>query len=160
MATRSFSKSGGWSSHNVATYRSGLEEKLAEQLSSRGVPVAFEQYEVTYVIPASNHRYTPDFVLPNGVIIEGKGLFDAEDRKKHLLIKAQHPGLDIRFVFSSSRTKLYKGSPTTYGMWCEKNGFKFADKAIPVEWMKEPVKEIPKDSLVLKTTKKNKEDNK
>ncbi|UZT50013.1 endonuclease I [Enterobacter phage 01_vB_Eclo_IJM] len=30
----------------------------------------------------------------------------------------------------SSRSKLYKGSPTTYGAWCEKNGFKFADKFI------------------------------
>lgn len=159
MAARNFKRSGGWSTH-LNTYRSGLEEKLAAQLEDANIPVVFEQYTVPYTIPESKHVYTPDLLLPNGILIEGKGLFDAEDRKKHLLIKAQHPGLDIRFVFSSSRTKLYKGSPTTYGMWCEKNGFKFADKAIPVEWMKEPVKEIPKDSLVLKTTKKNKEDNK
>ena len=153
MATRSFSKRGGWSGHSVASYRSGLEEKIAEQLKDRNVPVVFEQYEVPYVIPSSTHKYTPDFVLPNGVIVEGKGLFDADDRKKHTLIRAQHPELDIRFVFTSSRTKLYKGSPTTYGMWCEKNGFKYSDKSIPVEWLKEPPKVIPEGSLVLKKRK-------
>ena len=31
--------------------------------------------------------YTPDFVLPNGVIIETKGRFVAADRRKHLEIK-------------------------------------------------------------------------
>ena len=45
--------------------------------------------------------YTPDFLLPNGIIIETKGRFTPEDRRKHLLIKKQHPDLDIRFVFST-----------------------------------------------------------
>lgn len=153
MVARTFTKRGGWSQHNQNAYRSGLEEKLAAQLEQADIPVVFEQYEVPYVIPESTHKYTPDLLLPNGVIIEGKGLFDADDRKKHMLIRAQHPGLDIRFVFTSSRTKLYKGSPTTYGMWCEKNGFKYADKSIPVEWLKEPTREIPEGSLLPKKRK-------
>ena len=148
MATgRSFTKKAGWSTHNAASYRSGLEEKLADQLESAGIPPVFEQYEVRYEIPASMHRYTPDFLLPNGILIEGKGIFDADDRKKHTLIRQQHPQLDIRFVFTNSRAKLYKGSATTYAAWCQKNGFKYADKAIPLEWMKEPPREVPADSL-------------
>lgn len=150
MAGRSFVKKGGWSGHNASAYRSGLEEKLADQLESAGVYPVFEQYEVHYEIPASMHRYTPDFLLPNGIIVEGKGLFGADDRKKHTLIRKQHPGLDIRFVFTSSRSKLYKGSPTTYGMWCKKNGFKYADKVIPKEWLCEPVKAIPPGSITQK----------
>ena len=59
------------------------------------------------------------------------------DRKKHLLIKEQHPELDIRFVFSSSKAKLSKGSKTTYALWCTKNGFKFADRLIPRAWLKD-----------------------
>lgn len=155
MAGRTFVKKGGWSGHNSGTYRSGLEEKLADQLESAGIASVFEQYEVRYEIPASLHRYTPDFLLPNGVIIEGKGIFDADDRKKHTLIRQQHPGLDIRFIFSSSKAKLYKGSPTTYGMWCDKNGYKYADKVIPKEWLTEPAKQVPEASLVKKkgTTK-------
>jgi len=137
MAGRPFKRAGGWGTH-TATYRSGLEDKIAGQLESKAVPVVFEQFDIKYVIPASDHKYTPDFVLPNGIIIEGKGIFDADDRKKHILIREQHPELDIRFVFSSSNAKLYKGSPTTYGKWCEKNGFKFADKLIPDAWLREP----------------------
>lgn len=83
-------------------------------------------------------KYTPDFVLPNGIIIETKGRFTAADRKKHLLIKEQHPEFDIRFVFSNSRTKLNKGAKSSYGEWCSKHGFLYADKVIPQEWLDEP----------------------
>lgn len=97
----------------------------------------YETLKIPYTIPASPHTYTPDFVLENGVIIESKGLFSVEDRKKHLLVKAQHPEYDIRFVFQNPHARLYKGSPTTYAMWAEKNGFKWAKKTIPEEWLKE-----------------------
>ena len=152
MTSRAFNKKGGWGNHNAAAYRSGLEEKLAEQLEGLGLPVVFEQFEVPYVIPASDHKYTPDFVLPNGVIIEGKGIFDADDRKKHVLIRQQHPQLDIRFVFTNSKTKLYKGSPTTYAAWCEKHGFLYADKFIPKAWTAESVRST--EGLVQKKNKK------
>ena len=64
-----------------------------------------------------------------------------EDRKKHLLIRAQHPEKDIRFVFTRSATKLYKGARTTYSDWCVKYNFKFADKKIPDSWFNEQQKE-------------------
>jgi len=81
----------------------------------------------------------PDFKLPNGIIVETKGRFVLADRKKHKLIKEQHPELDIRFVFSNSNTKISKKSKTTYGAWCEKLGILYADKTIPEEWLKETV---------------------
>lgn len=121
----------------VAGYRSGLEEKLAEQLSQAGVEVSYESMTIPYEKPASKHRYTPDFPLPNGIIIESKGRFITADRAKHLLIKKQHPTLDIRFVFSNSKARISKTSKTTYAAWCEKYGFKYADKLIPEEWLKE-----------------------
>lgn len=127
--------------HSKATYRSGLEETLADFLRSRNIDGNYEAYKIEYVVPESNHTYTPDFVLPNGIIIESKGVWDSDDRKKHLLIKQQNPHLDIRFVFSRSKSKIYKGSKTTYADFCEKNGFKYADKEIPEEWLKEPKKE-------------------
>ncbi|WP_256582907.1 endodeoxyribonuclease [Pseudomonas sp. HMWF032] len=124
---------------NPARYRSGLEETIAKAL---GPEVPFEAYFLDYVVPASDHKYTPDFVLKNNIIIESKGLFDSDDRKKHALIKAQYPDLDVRFVFSNPQSKLYKGSPTTYAMWCEKNGFKYAKKSVPEEWLQEPKKPL------------------
>lgn len=74
-------------------------------------------------------------MLANGIVVETKGRFITADRQKHLLVKAQHPDLDIRFVFSNSRTRISKTSKTTYADWCRKYGFMFADKSIPPEWM-------------------------
>lgn len=117
-------------------YKSGLEDIVANQIASKGLAVNYEVEKIKYVIPASNHTYTPDFLLPNGIFIETKGRFLPEDRKKQLLVRAQHPDRDIRFVFSSSRTKVTKGSKTSYADWCVKNGFLYADKLIPDEWFK------------------------
>lgn len=84
-----------------------------------------------------NRTYTPDFLLPNGIIIETKGRFLPEDRRKHLEVRKQHPELDIRFVFSRASAPINKGSKTTYAMWCEKHGFLWADKQIPDDWLYE-----------------------
>jgi hypothetical protein len=123
------------------TFRSGLEDTTALHISSKGVNVLYETSKIKYTIPESDHVYTPDFILPNGIIVETKGRFMIEDRKKHLLIRAQHPDKDIRFVFTRSATKLYKGAKTTYSDWCVKYNFKFADKKIPDSWFNEQQKE-------------------
>lgn len=119
-------------------YRSGLEEKLAKQIEAAGVPVVFEQHKIPYVVPEKEHKYTADFLLPNGIWIEGKGIFDAQDRAKHLYIKAQYPGLDIRFVFSRIKQPITPGSKTTVADWCEKYGYRYAEKVIPAAWFTEP----------------------
>jgi len=118
-------------------FKSGLEENVSTQIADRGLSVEYECEEVSYIIPASEHTYHPDFRLPNGIRVETKGRFVLADRKKHLLVKQQHPELDIRFVFTNSKNKINKKSKTTYADWCEKNGFKYADKVIPEEWFNE-----------------------
>ena len=118
-------------------FRSGLEERVAEQLDKLGVTYTYEKVKLKYIKPASSHVYTPDFQLPNGIIVETKGRFLAPDRQKHLLVKKHNPDLDIRFVFSNSNARISKASKTTYAMWCRKNGYKFADKTIPEEWINE-----------------------
>lgn len=118
-------------------FKSGLEESISNQIDSKGIVVAYESEKIPYIIPASKHTYNPDFKLPNGIFIETKGRFVAADRKKHVLIKEQQPELDIRFVFTSSKNKISKASKTSYADWCDKNGFKYADKFIPEEWFNE-----------------------
>ena len=84
--------------------------------------------------------YRPDFLLlQNGILIESKGYFLAEDRTKHLLVKEQHPNLDIRFVFARAKNPISPGSRTTYAAWCDKHGFRWANENIPEEWINEPV---------------------
>ena len=115
-------------------YRSGLEERVSEELDKSGVKYEYETQKIKYRVE-EDRTYTPDFILTNGIIVETKGRFTTADRKKHLLIQKQHPKLDIRFVFQNSRAKLYKGSKTTYAQWCDKQGFMYADKSIPEEWI-------------------------
>lgn len=115
-------------------YRSGLEENIASQLQECGVDVEYEILKIKYVVNEVK-TYTPDWRLPNGLIVESKGRFTVSDRKKHLLIKQQHPQYDVRFVFSNSKAKINKGSKTSYADWCERHGFLYADKLIPDEWL-------------------------
>ena len=126
-------------------FRSGLEEDVAKQINHECGAVEYETTRVDYTIPAKKARYTPDFVLPNGIVIETKGRFLLMDRQKHLLIKAQHPELDIRFVFTNPYARIAKRSKTTYAVWCEKNGFKYAHKRIPIAWFRE----LPKPEEVI-----------
>ena len=124
----------------AAGYRSGLEEAIAEQLRSHSIEVLYETDRIHYEIPARQARYTPDFKLPkkDGFwYLESKGIWAVQDRAKHLLIKKQHTDIDIRFVFSNARSKLYKGSKTTYADYCEKHGFLWAHKVIPDDWIEE-----------------------
>ena len=137
MAKKVTKKSSSWVARTYG-FKSGLEENISNQIESKGINVQYESEKIPYIVPASQHTYNPDFRLPNGIIVETKGRFVAADRKKHQLVKQQHPNLDIRFVFSNSKNKISKNSKTTYGMWCEKNGFKYADKEIPENWFLEP----------------------
>ena len=118
-------------------FRSGLEERLAKQLESLGVSFSYESFTINYLRPAKNSKYTPDFVLPNGIVIEAKGRFLTKDRQKHLQVKEQYPDIDIRFVFSNPNQRISKISKTTYAKWCETNGFKYAKERIPKEWIAE-----------------------
>jgi len=117
-------------------FRSGLEERTAKYLKKLKVKFTYEKIKIRWQ-DLRYRTYTPDFVLANGIIVETKGRFIVSDRQKHLMIKEQHPDLDIRFVFSNPNSKLYKGSKTTYADWCDKHGFKWAKEEIPLEWIKE-----------------------
>tara|TARA_B110000093_G_scaffold28364_1_gene28114 strand:+ start:3721 stop:4125 length:405 start_codon:yes stop_codon:yes gene_type:complete len=123
-----------------AGYRSGLEEATAINLKERGVSFTYEEDKIKW-LDSKERSYTPDFVLDNGIIIETKGRFVSADRRKHKEIKKQYPDKDIRFVFSNSRAKLYKGAKSSYAEWCDKEGFLHSDKVIPEEWTNEEIKQ-------------------
>lgn len=135
--------------HSVRRYRSGLEREVAEYLKGKQSKVRYEVLKIEWE-DLRYRTYTPDFILDNGIIIETKGIFDSEDRRKHLEVRKQHPELDIRFVFSNSMAKLYKGSKTRYCNWCDKNGFIWAHRVIPEEWLKEKGRVIKAKTITLK----------
>jgi|TARA_R110000824_G_scaffold78135_3_gene197344 hypothetical protein len=117
-------------------YRSGLEHSTAEYLKAANVVFLYESMKIEWE-DLAYRTYTPDFILPNGIIVETKGLFTAADRRKHRCIKKQHPLLDIRFIFANSKSKIRKGAKSSYGDWCYRYGFSYATKTIPETWLAE-----------------------
>jgi hypothetical protein len=133
-------------------YRSGLEAAVANQLIELGAAFEYETNKIPYQLDA---KYIPDFILENGIIVECKGRFTSEDRRKMRLVKEQNPELDIRFVFTRSSSKINKGSKTSYGDWCTRYGFKYADKLIPEGWINEKLKESKSNKSPHKRKKAN-----
>jgi hypothetical protein len=117
-------------------YRSGLEHNISIYLDEHKIKYEYENIKIEWE-DLAYRTYTPDFVLYNGIIIETKGRFMAADRRKHIAIKKQHPKLDIRFVFTNSKAKLSKGAKSSYADWCIKHGFRYYDRIIPEDWLKE-----------------------
>lgn len=117
-------------------YKSEAEYQASEQLHKFKIKFEYEPFKIEYEW-REDKKYIPDFVLPNGVILEVKGKFMLEDRKKHLFIKKQHPEHDIRFVFQAPNNKLHKGGRMTYAEWCERYGFRWCklSDGIPKEWL-------------------------
>ena len=114
------------------TFRSDFERTISLQLKKLRIAYKYESLVIEYKRLST---YTPDFILPNGIIIETKGRWVSEDRTKHLLVKQQHPHLDIRLLFMNAYNKIRKGSKTTYALWCEKKGLIYAHKQIPTSWL-------------------------
>jgi len=140
--------------HNKRVYRSGLEDQVAAYLKVNQKELRYEQLKIEWE-DLRYRVYTPDFQLDNGIIIETKGKFDSDDRRKHVEVKKQHPELDIRFVFSNANAKLYKGAKSRYCDWCDKNGFQWAHRVIPEDWLKEKGRLIRTDRVKLKQKRKS-----
>ena len=110
-----------------------LEEKVADLLVELGVKYEYETEKISYVI---EHKYSPDFILPNGVYLECKGYWDSADRRKIKAVKTQHPNLDLRMVFQAPYNTISKKSKTTYAKWCDKNNIPWCSFSnIPIKWL-------------------------
>jgi Phage endonuclease I len=59
-------------------------------------------------VPAKVGRYSPDFVLWNGIVIEAKGYWRKEDQEKVRLVREQYPGLELRVVFEDASRRISK----------------------------------------------------
>ena len=137
-------------------YRSKLEKDVAEKLAAAGVEFGYESQNIRYTVPAREAKYLPDFSFEGcPIIVEPKGRFGGNyegsrgkrmggskdaavrERQKFILLKEQHPELDIRFIFSRASTPIYPKSKTSYGKWATDHGFKWAEKTMPDAWVEE-----------------------
>lgn len=125
-------------------YKNKFEAKTGAFLEEKGIQFDYEKEKLSYTIEG---RYIPDFRIrtssKNTIYIETKGngrSFDGPTRRKMLAVKKGNPDRDIRFVFYSNGfigQKRKDGSRLTQGEWATKNGFKWAIKEIPEEWLNE-----------------------
>ena len=119
----------------VHRFRSGLEERNAKYLTKKRVKFEYETLKIKWQ-DLRFKTYTPDFILPNGVYLETKGYWDADDRRKILAVIRDNPDIDLRMVFQAPFNKISKKSKTTYAQWCEKHNIKWAAvHAIPIDWL-------------------------
>lgn len=120
--------------------RSKLELRFEEILKENEATYEYEVTKIPYTVPASDHKYTVDWTLTNNILIETKGyLSDHQERTKYVLIKQQHPDLDLRFVFDSPN-KLCGGTKYTHASWATKYNFMWCgvkDIDIIQSWIKE-----------------------
>lgn len=126
-------------------YASGFEYEVAQQLRDAGMKFTYEKetYEWLEKLPRSfcpdcggagyaKRKYTPDFFLSNGRIIEAKGRFTTKDRK---IAKAmQEQGIVICYLFGEDN-KLSRNAKSRYSDWCKANGLEYAIKEVPKEWL-------------------------
>ena len=120
---------------NRSDFRSNYEFQIAQALGAAGMGFEYEPQKLHWVQPEVRRSYIPDFVLDNGIIIEVKGKWTLEDRKKMVHVIEQNPKLDIRMLFMRNNT-ITKNSRTRYSDWCAKRGIKYAIGQIPEEWLR------------------------
>jgi hypothetical protein len=111
-------------------FRSRFEAEVAGSLRHRGISFGYETIHLGYQLQGV---YTPDFVLPNGVVVEAKGAFSPADRRKMLAVREAHPELDIRLLFQRASARIV-GGKLSCGAWATRNGFTWAEGVIPSAW--------------------------
>lgn len=117
-------------------YRSTSERRVAESLKALGITPGFESETLEYSVPATRHKYTPDFVLDNGVYLEVKGFWLSADRQKILRVLASNPQADIRLVLDTPDKPVNKGAKMTYADFCNRHGIKWCKTGeIPPDWL-------------------------
>ena len=114
-------------------FRSGLEEKVADLLG-----------ELEYLTNMNQLKYLMLFsiltrlicILPSGVMLECKGYWDTDDRRKIKAVKTLNPDLDLRMVFQAPYNTISKKSKTTYAQYCERLNIPWTSfHNIPLEWL-------------------------
>jgi ribosomal protein S26 len=127
--------------------RSGLEARVREDLDERGIKYEYETVKLPYIkkyCPACGEaiqkgNYIPDFII-GSIIVEVKGRFTAQDRKKHISVRELNPDVDIRILFQRDQ-KIGKNSTTKYSTWCDKKGIVYAfGETVPEEWIQDSTK--------------------
>jgi hypothetical protein len=129
------------------TFRSKFEVTIAKQLKKAGIEYDYEKESYEYFTKVTNgicndclgthvvqrRWYTPDFFLPNGVVIEAKGHLTASNRTILKAVREDHPTLDLKLMFQSDN-RISRSSETRYTEWASKQNIDWAIREVPEKW--------------------------
>jgi len=139
----------------MADLDSSLEAAMADTLSKARVSFIHHPSPLKYIVPASEHKYTTDFIVMNNnkqILIETKGYFRTKaERDKYIHIRESLNSSDqpqeLIFFFSNGKTpiagakKRKDGTRLSVGEWATTNKFTWFDmRTIPqfVAYIKPP----------------------
>lgn len=114
-------------------FRSKLEERVNDNLHSRGLMPLYETDKVRYSIH-KYRTYIPDFKIRD-VYIEVKGYWRAEDRASFLSMLASNPGIKIFVAFQNPAVKIAKGAKSSLGEWATAHAIPWCSIPIPPEFL-------------------------
>ena len=133
---------------NMRLFKSRLEYNIAMSLWRRGIEFEYERESWEYHADVykglcahcgghdivSVRKYTPDFFLPNGIVVETKGRLDSSTRTQLLAVMESNPDKELVLVFARDNwmTKAHKNR---YSDWCLKHKIDFHVGDIPDEWL-------------------------
>lgn len=124
-------------------YRSWFEVDIAIDALKNGVAFDYEKEHILWREPEKMRKYKPDFFVRRKkdnslLIVEAKGRWTADDRKKMCFVTEQNPDLDIRLLFERDNTLSKSKRSKKYSEWCDWKGLKYAiGRKIPKEWLDE-----------------------
>lgn len=109
---------------DTGKFRSHFELEASSKLGKDN----YEVTELSYTIPAEQHKYIPDFTTTaqdhHQIHWETKGRFRTKaEADKYIYVRESNPGIDIRFVIMSDKTMMPRSKKTTMYEWLKKNGF-------------------------------------
>jgi hypothetical protein len=126
-----------------APYRSWFEVDIAIDSLERGICFEYEKEHIIWIEPEKVRKYKPDFFVNRKkdgslLVVEAKGRWTADDRKKICCVTEQNPDLDLRMLFERDNTLSKSPNSKHYSEWCDKKGIKWGiGRSIPQEWMDE-----------------------
>lgn len=113
-----------------AKTRNKFETRTASYLNTFNIDFGYEVENIPYTLKG---RYKSDFTITTKsgrkIIVETKGYFRPEDKRKMAAVKKQHPDLDLRILFYAPNR--------SYEKWAIKHKIPYAFRVIPLSWIEE-----------------------
>lgn len=99
-------------------FKNKYETSIGAKLFKLKVPFEYEPQKLPYKIEST---YLPDFKINDTLFVESKGVWKADDRRKHLIIKETYPSIIVFLCSMNPNQKIRKRSKTSYGDWCNQH---------------------------------------